>query len=99
MHAKVLLSIQRALLGEVTANLRAVACDWDEKRIVLRFIIDGPADDTLRDDLQAVGSEVIADFVSPMQIEEQIVRVDLPEDLKAHGLKAWAYMRRERVSD
>jgi hypothetical protein len=91
----VLLSVQRALLGAVPRSLRAVTCALHPDRIVLKFIFHGPISDTDKEDMQVVGTEVVADFHAPMKIEEQIVRIDYPGDMRPHGLQAWAYWRKE----
>ena len=94
----VLLSVQRALLGNVPASLRAVACGWTERAITLRSIFDGRVSAELADAMRAVGSEVIADFPAPTTIDEQILRIDWPAGLEDRALQAWAYRRKEARS-
>ena len=95
LRAELLLSLQRALVGAVPASLRAVTCDWDETKITLRYIFDGPASPYDADALLAVGAEVASDFRDTVALDEQIVRVDHPAGLAPHFLRAWAYMRKE----
>ncbi len=95
IRATLLLSIQRALLGAVSANLRAVSGEWTDTRIKLRFLYDGEVGAGDVDSAQVVGSEVIADFPSPWTIEEEILRLDFPADPRPHSLALWAYLRKE----
>ena len=95
LRAELLLSLQRALVGAVPASLRAVTCDWDEAKVTLRYIFDGPVGPYDMDCMMAVGAEVAADFHDTRALDEQIVRVDHPAGLERHFLRAWAYMRKE----
>ncbi len=98
-QALLLRSLQRALVGAVPASLRAVTCDWTDTTFLLRFIFDGPIDPDNYEDMQVVGTEVIADFPPEVAFDEQIIRVDYPASLAAHFLRAWAYMRNEGPTD
>lgn len=89
------LSLQRALVGAVPPSLRAVTCGWAGTEVQIRYIFDGPINPDEHEDMLCVGTEVIADFPSPWTIDEQAVRVDHPESLAPHLLRAWAYMRKE----
>ncbi len=99
LRAELLLSLQHALVGAVPASLRAVTCDWDETKITLRYIFDGPASPYDTDALLAVGAEVASDFRDTVALDEQIVRVDHPAGLAPHFLRAWAYMRKEEPTE
>jgi len=73
-----------------------VSCGWRGGRIQLRFIFDGPIAEDDEEDMRIVTAEVIADFPEPWRIEEEIIRLDFPEDLRAHCLETWAYRRKEK---
>ena len=94
LRVRLLLSIQRALLGEVTPNIRAITAQVDAQTIVLRWIIDGEISDSLRRDLSAVGTEVIADFATH-QIAEEFIRCDAPHAMDEFYLDDIAYARKE----
>jgi hypothetical protein len=94
LRVRLLLSIQRALLGEITPNVRAVTAGIDERTITLRWIIDGEITDELEDDLSAAGAEVIADFETH-QIAEEFIRSDAPRPLDELYLDHIAYVRKE----
>jgi hypothetical protein len=93
--ATILLSVQRALLGAVPHNLRAVTCNWVGTEIKLRFVFDGEIDEENYESAGIVGTEVVADFPSPWTISEEIVRLDYPASLCAAALLLWAYRRKE----
>ncbi|MBB3979050.1 hypothetical protein GGQ64_004286 [Rhizobium azooxidifex] len=56
------LSVQHALLGEVSSALAAVSCGWNDKDIVLEFLVDSDFSDEDRERMEIVASEVVADF-------------------------------------
>jgi hypothetical protein len=58
----VLLSVQRALVGSVTASVRYIACRWTCSLIEVRIIHDRtPSPDDL-EAMAIVESEILADF-------------------------------------
>jgi hypothetical protein len=61
----------------------------------LRFVFDGhiPVED--EENMQIVATEVVADFASPVTIDEQIIRVDSPSTFDDQALEDWAYIRKE----
>lgn len=99
LRAELLLSLQGALVGVVPTSLRAVTCDWDETRITLRYIFDGPVDPDDADAMKAVGADVSTDFRGTVALDEQIVRADHPAGLGRYFLRAWAYMRKEEPTE
>ena len=94
LRVRLLLSIQRALLGEVTSNIRAVTANIDSNAITLRWIIDGEISDRFRLDLSVVGAAVVADFAKH-KIAEEFVRRDAPSAMDELFLDHLAYLRRE----
>jgi hypothetical protein len=94
LRARLLLSVQRAMLGEVTPNIRAVTCRIDSTLIILRWIIDGPVSEKLKDNLSIIGTEVVSDF-SSHRISEEFVRRDVPADIKTLYLDDLVHLRKE----
>lgn len=72
LRARVLLSMQRGLLGMVTPALRRVTVRWDERRINARFLYAHDDDENI-DLVQEIETEVLADFddgtLSDFQLE------------------------------
>jgi hypothetical protein len=87
------MSVQRALLGQVSPQLRGVAVDEDGQLIRLRFFINGPVsdDDTLS--ASEVETELLADLSSNRKVDTEVVRLDTPQPLPDSEL--WVFQRRE----
>jgi hypothetical protein len=65
-RSKVLLSIQRALVGEITPDMRAVSVQYEPQTILLHVYHDGPVAQTVIDDFEAGAiTQLIADFPYP----------------------------------
>ncbi len=94
LRVRVLLSLQRALLGEVTPNLRGVTCSWDQSLIRISALFDGKVSEENRESMECVATEVMSDFPD-FQVILECQRLDVPEPLSSHALMAWAYSRRE----
>jgi hypothetical protein len=93
---QVLLSVNRALLGEVPPALRGVTVGWDEHSIELRAYFDGEIDEEDRESMECVLTEVMADFSADEQFALDCVRQDAPARMEA--LREWVYLRRELVA-
>ena len=61
-RVSVLLSVQRALLGEVSSRLRAVRVSYDETNIRIVASFDGKITEADRESMSEVETEVYADF-------------------------------------
>lgn len=75
------LSMQSALLGAVTENMRNIAVDICENKILLYFFIDGQIQDDDKENVSTIETEVIADFEDDFDIEAIIKRIDYPEPI------------------
>lgn len=87
------LSVQRALLGNLAPNIRAVVAKLSGKNIGLFFYFDGQVGDD--DELVSViETEVIADFDEDFIVDTTIQRLDFPQQIKnTNGLLV--YLRKE----
>ena len=94
-RTKLLLSLQRALLGAVSPALREVSCGWQGKQINLRFVYDGEISESDIEAAHIVATEVIADFPADWDIEEDIVRQDAPTKLLQRQGAILAFRRQE----
>ena len=97
IEQQLLLSLQRALLGEVNYNLRSIGVDWDEKTesIFLFFYFDGELTSKNTSSANCVAGELSGDFQPTVQVIEKCIRVDAPKSLPNH--KLIAYRRKEFV--
>ena len=78
-----LLSLHRALWGEVHPQLRqaSIEADHDAQTIRLRFEYDGEPSEQVLESGSCAAAEVIADFPASWQLDEQHVPVDYPHKL------------------
>jgi hypothetical protein len=90
-----LLAMQRALLGEVTAELRAVVIDFDTEQLIFfaRFYYDKEACEKMIDLWQCAATEASASLGPDCFTHLQIERVDYPEKIPSCGY--YAYLRKE----
>ena len=86
-----LLSLQRALLGEVHPVLRQASIEADRvgQIIRLRLEYDGNPSDAARESCSSAAAEVIADFPAPWQLDEQHVSAPAPVPLSPLGFVAY----------
>jgi len=92
-RTEVLLSLQRALLGEVTANLRAVTVRYDDNSIHFEAYFDGAPNDEEREGMSLVETEVMADFPSTHEVTHEVIRLDAPAPIPKN--RTWVYFRKE----
>lgn len=74
----VLISLQSALLGAVTSNLRGVGVKWDDSRIHFKCYFDGPISDKDRATMSIVEAEVLSDFPASHEVTYEVLRLDFP---------------------
>ena len=89
----VLLSLQRALLGEVFASLRAVTVEWSDSMVKFWAYVDGPSTTEDEESLSCVSAEVAADFWPGVLIDYEIIRCDAPQAIPDSRTRV--YSRRE----
>jgi hypothetical protein len=94
LRIDIVLSVQRALLGGVTHNLRGVAADWDDSTIRIICYYHGPISDEDREIMSIVHTEVATDFIDTRTVQEFLLeRRDMP--MKMDGFRAWVFLRKE----
>ncbi len=88
------LSIQTALLDEVTEQLVAVTCGIEaDKWIHIMAYFDGPATEEDVETISSIGSEVIASFPSGYRIEETCLDA---RKMVPKCLDFWAFRRKKQ---
>jgi hypothetical protein len=87
------LSAQRALWGHVPACLRSASIQKDGNTIRWRCVFDSEATEDDFELARMAGTEIIADFSSPTDIEEEILIIPFPE--KPTYLEHLVYLRHE----
>lgn len=88
------LSVQRALLGNLAPNIRAVVAKLSGKNIGLLFYFEGPVGDDDEELVSVIETEVIADFDENFIVDTTIQRLDYPQPINnTNGLLV--YLRKE----
>lgn len=80
-RTRLLLSIQVALLGAVTHQVRRVEVTWDAEAIHVHVWTDGDPDEDTQDCFGAVDAELTADFDPQKQVHVHLTRCDFPEEI------------------
>ena len=93
LRKSIVSSVNRALLGSITPNLRAVAADWDDQRILLVFYFHGTPSADDKETMSVVHTEVLTDFLDIRPVEVSIERLHMPS--KINGLRALIFERQE----
>lgn len=93
-RGRAILSMNRALWGEVSPALRAAKIKWDDKTIHLYFFYDGVISEDDHESAEDVATEVISDFPAH-ELEIDILRWDYPKPVPQEGLET-VYRRREQ---
>jgi hypothetical protein len=91
----VLLSLQRAMLGEVFPALRAITVEWSEMAVKFFAYIDGPLAAEDAESLSCISAEVAADFLPGVEIDFETVRLDFPNRIV--DTRTRVFHRREAV--
>ena len=86
------LSTQRALLGRLSPEVRAVTVESDGGRAVLRVYHDGPLAPETEDEFGDAVTEIMADVPSdePPAVQAEFERVDAPSQLEMSGWPVYA---------
>lgn len=87
--AQAQLSVMRAMLGEITPEMRAVTVEVNARQITVRVYHNGLASDELWDDFNAATTEVYADFPAEgpdaISVHHKLIRCDAPQLIPALG--------------
>ena len=81
----VLLAIHNALLGAISARLRAVTARWDLTSVHFDAYYDGDVTDADREIMAIVDTEVLAAFPETHTVEHAVHRVDFPAPIPKSG--------------
>ncbi|MCW2995323.1 MAG: hypothetical protein JWQ18_2818 [Conexibacter sp.] len=91
----VLLSLQRALLGMVTPDLRSVEVALDEGRVHATFTYDGVVTDDHRELVSEVEGMVIGDLDDDVEVQFEAERRTPPDPVGVVRGTTYCYLRRE----
>lgn len=90
-----MLSVQNALLGVVTPELRMVIVDFDKEEplLYIRFYYDGEVSKTLTELWEASIAKAKADFGVNCKLDGKVERIDSPQPMPFRG--RYVYERKE----
>jgi hypothetical protein len=89
---EVILSFNRALVGEVLPELIGVTISWTNGQIRAVFYYDRPLDDDLIENCEEIETEVLADFEG---IDIDVQPVWAPEKSALQPLQLWVFLRKQ----
>jgi hypothetical protein len=92
---RVLLSVQRALVGTVGPSLLGASVEWTARAIGLTWYVANTLSDDEREDLIAAGGMVAGDFSAEVELSEEFVEIEGTTRPTPAG--AWVFLRRELV--
>ena len=95
LRIDVLLSLQQALLGVVTADLRAVEVTLEDRRVTGRFVYDGAVTEQHRELVREVETLVVADLEDDVIVEFTPVTIRAPEPIPLVRGTTYGFLRRE----
>jgi len=94
IRVRLLLSMQRALLGMIYPSIRAIAVGFDQlKKLKVIYYLDREPVEDDYESISEVTTEVIAD-INFQEVEELCIYSQDPIS-KLDGLSSWVYTRRE----
>lgn len=91
--AYALLSIQRALLGLATPELRGIVADVQNQELYLRFYYDKGTSSEILESWEFAITKVIADMGADYVFDTRIEQLDYPQEIPFRG--RYAYLRKE----
>jgi hypothetical protein len=95
-HREVLLAVQQALLGEVTAKTRAVLLAYDATTVDVEFLCDDIAEEE-QEAASLVETELVADFPADHRVTVHLSR--RPAPLPIPKDRIWVFYRKESLAD
>lgn len=95
-RALVLLSLQRAMLGEVFPALRAVTVEWSYAAVKFFVYVDGPLTEEDAESVSCIAAGVAADFWSGVELDYEMVRLDFPA--RIDDVRTRVFHRREEIA-
>jgi hypothetical protein len=88
-------TIQTAILGFITENMRSITFGINLNKIIIRFVYDGVCTDDDVENCSCIETEVIASYYSKYIISTDIISIDYPESYNDSLLDEWIYIKKE----
>ena len=78
---KLRISIQNALIGRITKEVRGVYIKIDKNYISLYIVVDGQKSSYWSEVIYEIGTDIISNFDEGYIIDENLIRLDYPTPL------------------
>lgn len=92
LRSNIVLSVNRALIGEVFPELFAISCEiYGEKKFELTFFLDSESP-IFEEEISFIETEVIADFQNNFEISHKVIN-SRPAGLPAPDA-FWVFLRK-----
>lgn len=93
-YSAVILSVNRALWGEVSLPLRSVQVEYNDSEVNIYCFFDGEISEESRESMHAVGSSIAGDFKNNM-VYDHCIRVDYPAPVPRQEGRHLVFLRKE----
>lgn len=91
------LGVQKALLDSITANIRAIFCEWNDEAIKLRIIFDKKIRSNDETETEIVKARLLS-FFPKNKVAVELLRVDYPIPRPNFNDSRLLYQRKETSS-
>ena len=89
-----LLSAQRALLGEIYPDIRAIAVGFDGlNKLTIKMFLDREPDENDYEELSSISGEILGDI--EFRRVEELCEYNSEKPIKLLGLDSFVYIRKE----
>ena len=95
LRARAICSVARALLGMVKPNMRCVFVSWADQAISVRVVYDDDFTQSDIDDVDAIETEMLADFFPDVNVECRAERLASKQRVVPQGNEVMVFMRAE----
>ncbi len=94
-NQEIVLSVVRALWGEVWPSYRAVLCKvYGPDAFDIEVFVDGEISEEMKESVSCIETEVLADFPPGVAVGSRLVRLDAPRPIEV-GDAQLIFLRRE----
>lgn len=91
----ILLSILRALIGNITEDMRAITVDYDDGNVLLKYYLAKNPEKFETELIDDIETEVLADLDEHINVTSEIVATQRPIH-ELPPLKEWGFKRHEQ---
>ena len=93
LRVRVLLTLQVALLGEITEKIRGVACSWNDRSIKILVVHTSTFNCEDKDEFDSVEAEMMSSFPDH-EVSTKFLTSDFPEKFDLTVEMAWVFLRK-----